>query len=326
MHMKQWLKTLFIPHSENNQHPHFWKDKSIAILLAIILIVELATISQSFLLFKKDSFLAAVLPAVLVAFTNQERVANAATPLQENELLTKAAELKAKDMASRGYFSHNTPEGLLPWHWLTNVGYRYSYAGENLAVNFTDSKDVIDAWMRSPTHRDNIVKSAYTEIGIAMAEGIYQDKPAIFVVQFFGKPVKVEPTKTATVVSTSTSTKTSVATSTPVVHFSTSSVSTSSFVAGAESTIAQNTNTKPNFIYNILSSPRHTGRNILIVLLGVVIAAFLLILLINGKVHHPRILLLVIAFIVIIIGLIFLNTKLLKDPIQIGSTVEVYNS
>ncbi|MEI6553150.1 MAG: CAP domain-containing protein, partial [bacterium] len=75
-----------------------------------------------------------------------------------------------------------------PWYWIDQTGYQYSSAGENLAVNFDYSKDVVQAWMNSPTHRANIVKAKYQEIGIGIAEGFYQGRPSVFVVQMFGTP------------------------------------------------------------------------------------------------------------------------------------------
>jgi uncharacterized protein YkwD len=91
-------------------------------------------------------------------------------------------------MAAKSYFAHVSPEGVKPWHWLDVAGYRYDYAGENLALNFTDSQDVADAWMRSPTHRSNLLKSAYTEIGTGVATGTYQGSEAVFIVQLYARP------------------------------------------------------------------------------------------------------------------------------------------
>jgi hypothetical protein len=132
---------------------------------------------------------------VLTAITNEDRALNNASSLNTNELLQKAAQLKANDMATRGYFSHNSPDGLTPWYWLDKVGYKYKYAGENLAVDFFESRDVAQAWMNSPTHRANVVNKKYTEIGIAIAEGVFEGKNTVFVVQFFGTP-KVQTPQT----------------------------------------------------------------------------------------------------------------------------------
>lgn len=157
-------------------------------LFLVVIILELGLLVQVYFVFNKTNFLAAVLPGVLTSLTNDQRVANNVGLLTENNLLKQAAQLKADDMASRGYFSHNTPDGKTPWYFLNQVNYKYKLAGENLAVNFFESDEVARAWMASPSHRANIVKKDYTEIGIAVASGIYEGRSAVFVVQFFGTP------------------------------------------------------------------------------------------------------------------------------------------
>lgn len=132
--------------------------------------------------------LAAVVTSSLVAQTNGERADAALGSLTVNPQLVAAAQAKADDMARKGYFAHTSPDGTTSWQWLRDAGYRFAYAGENLAVNFSDSRDVTDAWMRSPTHRANILNGRFTEVGIATAVGEYKGKEAVFVVQMFGTP------------------------------------------------------------------------------------------------------------------------------------------
>ena len=68
------------------------------------------------------------------------------------------------DMAEKSYFAHTSPEGLTPWYWITLAGYRFSLAGENLAIDFTESEDVENAWMNSPAHRASIQPDALLTI------------------------------------------------------------------------------------------------------------------------------------------------------------------
>lgn len=133
---------------------------------------------------------AAVIAAVLVDLANQDRAENSLHGLKVNPLLVAAAQAKADDMASKGYFAHTSPNGVDPWYWFRNAGYSFSYAGENLAVDFVDSGDVNTAWMNSPLHRKNILDPHYTEIGIATAQGYYKGRLTTFVVQEFGTPSK----------------------------------------------------------------------------------------------------------------------------------------
>jgi uncharacterized protein YkwD len=156
-------------------------------------------------------YLAAVISAVLVDLANDDRAENGINGLTINPKLVAAAQLKANDMAEKGYFAHQTPDGYDSWHWFDTVGYDYSHAGENLAVDFSESADVEKAWMKSPTHRDNILNEHYTEIGIATAKGMYKGHETIFAVQMFGRPSATEtaravgatPTERPVVITTS---------------------------------------------------------------------------------------------------------------------------
>lgn len=132
------------------------------------------------------SFMAAILPSLVVDYANNDRLKIKEPGLKTSLLLTKAAELKASDMARRGYFSHTGPLGESPWTWLDKVGYSYVYAGENLAVNFFDSADVHRAWMNSPDHRDNLLDKKFNEVGVGIAQGKFEGRDSLYVVQFFG--------------------------------------------------------------------------------------------------------------------------------------------
>jgi len=192
--MHQWLKRHFIPHEGNNYQPHFLRLEITAAIFALVLVVEALYLAQVFIVFPKSDYLAAIFASVLIDQTNAERNEVRLATLTHNATLEKAARLKAEDMAAKGYFAHDTPDGKTPWYWFEQAGYKYAAAGENLAVNFTDSTDVTNAWMQSPTHRANIMNGDYTEIGIATAEGVYKGRSAIFVVEEFGRPAPVPVT------------------------------------------------------------------------------------------------------------------------------------
>ncbi len=124
----------------------------------------------------------------IVLATNTERIALGLKPLKVNLTLNKVAELKVQDMVKNSYFAHVSPTGVSPWHWFVVAGYDYRYAGENLAVNFKNYQNILPSWMKSPSHRANIVDPHYTEIGMATMEGVYNGKTVVFVAQEFGKP------------------------------------------------------------------------------------------------------------------------------------------
>lgn len=153
-----------------------------------VLVVSVFLISSIDRFLVSSNQYASVLAGVLVDLANGDRAQNDLHTLTMNPVLVAAAQAKADDMAAKGYFAHVSPEGVEPWHWFEKAGYNFDYAGENLAVDFSDSGDVERAWMNSPTHRDNILNDHFTEIGIATAEGSYQGHPTTFVVQEFGSP------------------------------------------------------------------------------------------------------------------------------------------
>ena len=158
-------------------------EAALAILIVAIFSV---TSLQSVLL--RTPQLASVISAVLVDLANTDRVSEDIGTLKVSPILQAAAQAKANDMAAKGYFAHISPEGLDSWYWFKQAGYSFSYAGENLAADFSDSADVEKAWLASPTHRANLMNAHFTEIGIATAEGTYEGHPTTFVVQMFGTP------------------------------------------------------------------------------------------------------------------------------------------
>ncbi len=193
--MQLWNKVRnhCVPTKENAYRPGALARTSIVFFLAVTLAVEGFLVAGLVARESDNSFLSAVIASDVVTLTNAHRHDASLGGLQENTLLDDAAQAKALDMASRGYFSHVAPDGTLPWTWITSAGYDYQYAGENLAVRFNDATNVVNAWMASPTHRENILKPAYTQIGVGVADGIYQGQPATFVVQFFATPKQPVP-------------------------------------------------------------------------------------------------------------------------------------
>ncbi|PIP55514.1 MAG: hypothetical protein CO183_00850 [Candidatus Zambryskibacteria bacterium CG_4_9_14_3_um_filter_42_9] len=186
--MRKRLKNHFVPSEENDYKPHFVRAKNLLALAMVAVALFFLAFSVKSVVTRHPDLLSAVITSVLVDLTNSNRLAQNVVPLSFNATLTVAAQLKADDMASKGYFAHNSPDGRTPWYWFGEAGYNFIYAGENLAVNFVDSEDVVRAWMNSEGHRVNILNGRFTEIGIAIASGIYNGRNAVYVVQLFGRP------------------------------------------------------------------------------------------------------------------------------------------
>lgn len=124
----------------------------------------------------------------MIRLTNLSRSAYDLPALTANEKLTTAARKKAKHMFEFQYFDHISPLGISPWEFIQAEHYHHEYAGENLAMNFNTAQQAHSALMRSITHRDNILHSKYTEIGVAVEKGILLDEEAFVIVYMFGKP------------------------------------------------------------------------------------------------------------------------------------------
>ncbi|HXK40286.1 MAG TPA: CAP domain-containing protein [Candidatus Paceibacterota bacterium] len=189
--MRKHIKNYLIPHAGNNNQPHMLRGLGALMLGGLILLVFGFFAFQGLVGIRSAHYTASVLPIVLVNITNEDRGAEGLAQLSVNPVLEEAARMKAEHMAEHSYFAHISPDGLDPWYWFYRAGYVFTEAGENLAVNFTDSEDVVQAWMDSPGHRANILNGKFSEIGIAAVRGEYRGKKTIFVVQMFGTPAKV---------------------------------------------------------------------------------------------------------------------------------------
>jgi uncharacterized protein YkwD len=93
-----------------------------------------------------------------------------------DDRLTVAARGHSTDMANRGYFSHTTPEGVTFDQRITNAGYHWSGAAENIAKGQDTPAAVMDSWMNSAGHRANILNCGYKHIGVGLARDAYQVK------------------------------------------------------------------------------------------------------------------------------------------------------
>ena len=129
-----------------------------------------------------------ITPGAVLRLTNEARKKEGLSELRQNEALSQAALAKAKDMFKNDYFAHTSPEGVTPWHWIKRSGYSYTLAGENLAINYDTASAQQKAWMKSPTHRANILHKDYQEMGVAVVEGKIDGKEARVTVQVFAKP------------------------------------------------------------------------------------------------------------------------------------------
>lgn len=188
-----------MPHPGNDHRPHALKHRVLFGYSVLLVLIKVLAIVAPVVLPSSSLYSSAITSQNIIDLTNQTRQNLNLGELNENAQLAQAATAKAQDMLTNQYFAHVSPEGRTPWSWMVDVGYKYRYAGENLAVHFTTAESVNDGWLASPSHRANIVNANYTEIGIGVAMGEYEGFPTTFVVQMFGQPTTV-PSQVATAI------------------------------------------------------------------------------------------------------------------------------
>lgn len=152
--------------------------------------ILIGTIFLSLVLFNFTYAKADYSAGTLVSMTNSARGRNGLGSLSVNSRLTSAAYSKAQDMLANQYFAHTSPSGRTPWDFIKGAGYNYSYAGENLAIGYSDASELFSAWIASATHRENILNPNFREIGIAVISGTYEGVETIIVAQEFGAPLE----------------------------------------------------------------------------------------------------------------------------------------
>ena len=179
---------LFLP-KKNKRSPILSLVSLLFVNIFLLLLILLRTTSIDSTGLKILGFATDINVSELYNKTNQMRIQNGLQPLSYNSVLAKAAEKKALDMFEDDYWAHIAPDGTTPWDFIKGEGYRYTYAGENLARDFNKSDSVVKAWMNSQTHRENLLNPNYTEIGFAVVNGVLNGEKTTLVVQMFGKPV-----------------------------------------------------------------------------------------------------------------------------------------
>lgn len=182
------IHKLFVPSEKNNfraktLHLDFL---SAYLIVAVVLAFTFKTVSTKLPLVL--GFATDITVEKLYEQTNAVRTKEHLSKLQYSKTLSEAAQKKANDMFTKNYWSHFGPTGETPWQFILDSGYHYEFAGENLAKNFLFTDGVIKAWMDSPTHRENLLKKEYTEVGFATVNGMLNGEETTLVVQMLAKP------------------------------------------------------------------------------------------------------------------------------------------
>mgnify|MGYP000396418200 CR=1 FL=1 len=193
MNIVNFLSHIILPRYTNNFKAKLLHNSSLLFLSIILLAVHLLTRALSTPQLSILGYAANISPHKIVDLTNRERLKAGVNEVSYSEVLSHAASMKARDMIEKDYWAHVSPDGTEPWDFFHSVGYVYRYAGENLARDFSDEKSTVEAWLASPSHRENMLSGRYSEIGVAVVEGDLNGKDTTLIVQFFGTPSGAAP-------------------------------------------------------------------------------------------------------------------------------------
>ena len=180
----------------------FLQSNALFYCVVALLVLKIAALAAS-VNFPQNIFFADITKNSLEILANQTRQSLGLGVLTDNPQLDQAAREKAEDMVKNGYFAHTSPTGITPWHWFKSAGYTYKYAGENLAIGFFDSTEVFNAWMNSPSHKENLLNPNYKEVGTAVLGG-FGGNNTIVVVQLFGSQLPAKASSAAQVAKNTT--------------------------------------------------------------------------------------------------------------------------
>src|SRR3972149_7049186 len=190
MSLVDTLIHLLIPHESNNQKAKLLHPSSLSVIAVFLILTQIAISGVSRVYPSVLGCASSVSASDIIRLTNEKRIQNGLAVLSENSSLSQAALAKGTDMLNKGYWAHFAPDGTSPWSFFAKFGYKYKYAGKNPARDFCSAGSAVEAWMNSPTHRDNILSGNYKEIGIGVLEGSLAGADTTLVVQFFGSSGK----------------------------------------------------------------------------------------------------------------------------------------
>lgn len=189
--LKHHAKKALVPHKNNQYRPHLIRLPGLAAVLVVAILAQVVygyTTTGNLTVLGRVSDIDTV---TLLAETNRERAAEGLGELQLNDKLSEAAFLRAQDMFTHNYWAHTSPSGVQPWKWLADVNYNYSYAGENLAKNYPDAEATVEAWMNSPSHKENVINTNYVDVGFAVVDGELNGQSTTLIVALYGSPATV---------------------------------------------------------------------------------------------------------------------------------------
>jgi len=182
-----WMSEYVLPHPEKPARAKLLSPLSLLTYSLFVLTLFFSTRTLAAKLPGILGFASDIKVEDLLNLVNQKRSENGAQSVKLDPTLCEVARKKAEDMFAKGYWAHVAPDGTQPWAFYSQASYDYIYAGENLAKDFQTSSAVVEAWMNSASHRQNLISPKYDEMGLAVVNGTLNGYETTLVVQEFGR-------------------------------------------------------------------------------------------------------------------------------------------
>jgi uncharacterized protein YkwD len=122
----------------------------------------------------------------MLDLVNEERTRESLAPVTWCPALARSATDHSQDMALKNYFEHESLDGREVADRAKSQGYDFQTVGENIAVGQRDVAEVMQGWMKSPGHRENILRPQFTHLGSGVATGDFKGQESIYWTQNFG--------------------------------------------------------------------------------------------------------------------------------------------
>ena len=120
----------------------------------------------------------------LLTAINAARAAAGVAPLTATAPLRSAATWQSQALARAGYLDHTAPDGSTLVDRLTRVRWHGMSAGEDLAVASAPAQ-AVTMWLGSPGHRENLLRASFRTVGLGLARGVWNGRPALYVTADF---------------------------------------------------------------------------------------------------------------------------------------------
>ena len=183
------LTNLFLPNPDNNHKALLLQNYFLGLLLCLVIGLQVGLYTNANHINWRSVLGTAteLSEEQIILQTNQARAKHKLSKLQPNDKLNAAVQAKLDHMFANQYWDHYSPTNVAPWDFILSADYAYQNAGENLGRDFNSTDALVNAWLESPSHRENLLNPAYKDIGVAIGHGTINGQETTLIVQLLGR-------------------------------------------------------------------------------------------------------------------------------------------